>query len=423
VARTDADFACVTRVRAPPSGWNRGREGGKVRCEGPHGRGGRWAYENAMSDVDGELERAVERGVFPGAVVLVRNGTREAEVCAYGNSAIEPAPRPMLEDTIFDLSSLTKALATSVAVMLLVKDGVLRLDDRVSRFFHNFGVHGKTHVTFRHLLSHSSGLAAWRPYFESIRKIEQRGEKVNFLGSVAAKEFVYQEICRERPESAPGVKAVYSDLGFILLGAAVETIGGKSLDRFCRDRIFKPLGLRSTAFVDLSMIRARRIEPVTEMIAATERCPWRKQVLCGVVHDDNAYAMGGVAGHAGLFGSARDIDQMLVRLRACWLGEDDFLPAPIVREFWRIDGAVPDSTWALGWDTPSATRSMAGVRFSKKTVGHLGFTGTSMWMDLERNRHIILLTNRVHPRRDNDAIREFRPMIHDRINEALDRDP
>jgi CubicO group peptidase (beta-lactamase class C family) len=376
-----------------------------------------------MSDLDREFAQAIEQGVFPGAVVLVRDGSSEAEVRAYGNSAIEPEPRPMREDTIFDLSSLTKPLATSVAVMLLVRDGMLRLDDRVSRFFHNFGVHGKTRVTFRHLLSHSSGLAAWRPYFESIRGFEQRGEKVNFLGSAGAKQFVYQEICRERPESAPGVQAVYSDLGFMLLGAAVETIGGKSLDRYCRDRIFEPMELRSTSFVDLTMVRTRRIEPLTEMIAATERCPWRKQVLCGVVHDDNAYAMGGVAGHAGLFGSARDIDRMLVRLRACWLGEDDFLPAAIVREFWRVDGTVPGSTWALGWDTPSATRSMAGVRFSKNTVGHLGFTGTSMWMDLERNRHIILLTNRVHPSRDNDAIREFRPMIHDRINEALGQTP
>lgn len=373
-----------------------------------------------MSEVDRAFARAIEEGVFPGAVLLVRDGAAEAEVRAYGNSAIEPAVRPMREETIFDLSSLTKALATSVAAMLLVRDGVLRLDDRVSRFFHNFGVHGKTHVTFRHLLSHCSGLAAWRPYFKAILKIEQRGERVNFLGSSAAKEYVYQEICRERPESAPGTRAVYSDLGFILLGAAIEAISGKPLDRFCGDRIFRPLGLRSTSFIDLSMVRARRIEPVAEMIAPTERCPWRKRVLCGAVHDDNAYAMGGVAGHAGLFGSARDIDRLLVRLRSCWKGEDDFVPAAIVREFWRIDGTVPDSTWALGWDTPSPTRSLAGGRFSQQTVGHFGFTGTSVWLDLERDRHIVLLTNRVHPRRDNDAIREFRPMIHDLINDALD---
>lgn len=374
----------------------------------------------SVPDIDAAFEDAVERGVFPGAVVLVRDGNSEPEVRAYGNRSIDPEVRPMEEDTIFDLSSLTKPLATTVAVMLLVRDGMLRVDDRVSRFFHNFGVHGKTHVTFRHLLSHCSGLAAWRPYYKTIQQIEQRGEKVNFLASAAAKEFVYQEICRERPEAPPGVRAVYSDLGFMLLGAVVETISGKTLDRFCRDRIFKPLQLRSTSFIDLTMVRARRIEPVTDMIAPTERCPWRGRVLCGAVHDDNAYAMGGVAGHAGLFGSARDIDRLLVELRACWLGESAFLPARILREFWKVDGTVPGSTWALGWDTPAPTQSMAGVRFSKNTVGHLGFTGTSVWMDLERNRHVVLLTNRVHPRRDNDGIREFRPMIHDRIVAALE---
>ena len=197
-------------------------------------------------------------------------------------------------------------------------------------------------------------------------------------------------------------------------------ITGKALDRYCKERIFKPLGLHATSFIDLNMVRARRIEPVTDLIAATERCPWRGRVLCGAVHDDNAYAMGGVAGHAGLFGSARDIDRLLVELRASWLGKSDFLPQKIVREFWTVDGGVPGSTWALGWDTPSPTGSMAGTLFSKNTVGHLGFTGTSVWMDLDRDRHIVLLTNRVHPRRDNDAIREFRPMIHDRINRALE---
>ncbi len=372
-----------------------------------------------FSDVDQAFDEALGAGVFPGAVLLIRD-SGEREVRVYGSRSIEPERQPMRAETIFDLSSLTKPLATTVAVMLLARDGLLRLDDRVTRFFHNFGVFGKTQVTFRHLLSHSSGLAAWRPFHERIRAVEKRGEKVNFLGSEGAKDFVYQEICRERPEAETGTRAIYSDLGFMMLGAAVEVISGKSLDRFCQERIFKPLGLRATGFVNLSLVRSRQIEPVLDMIAPTERCPWRKRVLCGVVHDDNAYAMGGVAGHAGLFGSAADVDKLVECLRACSRGDDDFLPASLVREFWKLEGTVSDSTWALGWDTPAATRSMAGVRFSKNTVGHLGFTGTSLWVDLERGRNVILLTNRVHPRRDNDAIREFRPMIHDRINQALD---
>jgi CubicO group peptidase (beta-lactamase class C family) len=177
--------------------------------------------------------------------------------------------------------------------------------------------------------------------------------------------------------------------------------------------------MRATSFIDLSMVRTRRIQPITDMIAATERCPWRKRVLCGEVHDDNAYAMGGVAGHAGLFAAARDVDTLLCRLKACWAGSDDFLPPALVREFWTRDATIPSSTWALGWDTPAATGSAAGSQFSANTIGHLGFTGTSCWMDLDRDRHVILLSNRVHPSRDNNAIKEFRPMIHDLINQAL----
>ena len=277
----------------------------------------------------------------------------------------------------------------------------------------------KTHATFRHLLAHCSGLPAWRAFYKEIQKIEERGERVNFLGSHGAKEFVYQEICREKPLSAAGEKVAYSDLGFMLLGAAVEVISGKTLDRFCNDRIFKPLELESTAFIDLTMVRARRIVPLTDMIAPTEQCPWRGRVLCGAVHDDNAYAMGGVAGHAGLFGCVTDIDRVLCRLRKCWEGTDEYLPVAVMREFWRIDDNVAESTWALGWDTPAPSGSMAGSRFSKQTVGHLGFTGTSVWLDLERRRHVVLLSNRVHPRRDNDKIRDFRPKIHDLINEFV----
>ena len=206
----------------------------------------------------------------------------------------------------------------------------------------------------------------------------------------------------------------------MLLGELIELVARMPLDRFCQQRIFRPLRLRSIAFVDLSALRTRRVAPITAVIAPTERCPWRKRVLCGEVHDDNAYAMGGVAGHAGLFGSAADVHGLVVRLRACWRGEDDFLPRELLRELWTRDPSVAGSTWALGWDTPSPEGSSAGRRVSANAVGHLGFTGTSLWVDLERDAHVILLTNRVHPRRDNERIREVRPRVHDAAWEALD---
>lgn len=374
----------------------------------------------SFADVEREMDAAVGRRVFPGAVLLVREGTRVFYHRAFGYRSLEPEATPMHEDTIFDLSSLTKPFATSIATMLLVKEGKLRLDDRVTRFFHNFGVHGKTHITFRHLLAHCSGLPAWRPYYKEILQIERHGGRINFLGSAGAKAHVYQEIQRERLEAEPGTRTLYSDLGFILVGAAIEEVTGMTLDRFCHERIFRPLGLRSTAFVDLSLLRARRLEPVTEMIAPTERCPWRKKILCGEADDDNAYAMGGVAGHAGLFASAKDLDTILCRVKDCYRNIGQMIPQRIVREFWTRDETVHGSTWCLGWDTPSPVGSSAGRQFSPNSVGHLGFTGTSVWLDLDADRHIILLTNRVHPERNNEQIKAFRPVIHDLIVEALE---
>ena len=373
----------------------------------------------SFAEVEREMDAAVNRRVFPGAVLLVREATRVFYLRAFGQRSLIPEVTPMSEDTIFDVASLTKPFATSIAMMLMVKEGKIALDDRVTRFFHNFGVYGKTHITFRHLLSHTAGLAAWRAYYKDIVQIERRGGRINFLATQGAKAYVYQEIHRERLEFPPGTQALYSDLGFILLGAAIEEVSGMPLDRFCHERIFRPMALRATGFVDLTQLRARRLQPVTDMIAPTERCAWRKKILCGEVDDDNAYAMGGVAGHAGLFASAKDLDTMLRRLKDCYQGINQMIPPVIMREFWKRDAAVADSTWCLGWDSPSATGSSAGAHFSPHSVGHLGFTGTSVWLDLERDRHVILLSNRVHPSRDNDAIKAFRPFIHDLIVQAL----
>ena len=371
-----------------------------------------------FSAVEQALEEAAQRGVFPGAVLLVSRGGETLLERAVGSRAIEPERVPMRADVVFDLSSLTKPLATTLAVMLLVKEKRLSIDDRVTRFFHNFGVHGKTHVTFRHLLTHSSGLAAHRAYFKDVAALQKKG-RPNFVASREAKEWVYEQVHREKLEAAPGTRAVYSDLGFMILGQVVETISGQPLDRFCHTRIAAPLGLRSTSFIDLTQLRTRRIEPIADVIAPTTRCPWRKRVLCGEVEDENAYAMGGVAGHAGLFGTARDVDALARHLKSIFDGAGGLLPKDLVDQMWTVDASVPGSTRTLGWDTPSPQRSMAGTRMSRHTVGHLGFTGTSLWMDLERGVNVTLLTNRVHPARDNDKLGEFRPRIHDLVMETV----
>ncbi len=371
------------------------------------------------AEVESAFNDAVERGVIPGATVVVRHGGDVAFEGAFGYRSLVPDRSPMKIDTVFDLSSLTKALCTTTAVMMLARDGKLRLDDRVTRFFHNFGVHGKSAVTFRHLLAHCSGLAAWRPFYQRVAEIEKSGPKVNFMASFGAKEFVYEEIHREKLEATPGTKAIYSDLNFILLGETVEKLSSAPFNRFCRDKVFRPLGLRATDFVDISMVRSRRLEPVAEMFAPTEVCPSRKRLLVGEVDDENCYAMGGVAGHAGLFAPVREVDRIARELIAAWEGKSDYVPQRIIREFWTRDTRVPGSTWALGWDTPSTEASSSGHHFSSAAVGHLGFTGTSIWIEPARGISVSLLTNRVHPRRDNQAIREFRPRIHDLIMEAI----
>ena len=372
----------------------------------------------AFHHVEDTLKEAVAQAVFPGAVLLVGKGEEIVYEGGFGYRSLLPEKSPMQLDTIFDLASLTKPIATATAMMLLVREKKIRLEDRVTRFFPNFGVFGKTHVTFRHLLAHCSGLPAWKPYYEDIIKGE-KGGKINFVASRAAKSYVFESIHREKSQSPPGSQSLYSDLGFMLLGEIVEEISGSTLDRYCHDKIFKQMGLRSISFIDLTQLRTHRLHPVKEMIAPTEQCPWRKRILCGEVHDENAYAIGGVAGHAGLFSSAHDIHIFLTRLRRCMRGEDTFLPAPVVKEFLRRDGTVQGSTYALGWDTPSPENSASGSYFSPNSVGHLGFTGTSIWWDLEQDCHIILLSNRIHPSRNSDKMKAFRPHIHDLVMKAL----
>ena len=371
------------------------------------------------AQVEQAFAEAIEHQVIPGATLVVRRGGDIAYEQAFGFRALAPERSAMRLETVFDLSSLTKPLATTFAAMSLVRDNKLRLDDRVTRFFHNFGTHGKGPVTFRQLLAHCSGMAAWRPFYQKVAEIERSG-KVNFLASQGAKEFVYEEIHRDKPAAPAASRVIYSDLNFMLLGETVEQISGVALNRFCRDKLFRPLGLRSTDFIDISLVRTRRLEPVPEMFAPTSVCTLRKRLLVGEVDDENAFAMGGVAGHAGLFATVKEVDRIVRELLDVYAGRSEFLPQRIVRDFWKRDETVKGSTWALGWDTPSTEYSSSGHHFSPAAVGHLGFTGTSIWIEPEKDIAISLLTNRVHPRRDNQGIREFRPKIHDLIMEALD---
>jgi CubicO group peptidase (beta-lactamase class C family) len=211
----------------------------------------------------------------------------------------------------------------------------------------------------------------------------------------------------------PGEAAVYGDLDFIVLGEIVERAAGEPLDRFCARRIYEPLGLTHTGFqpVPFGGDRSR--------FAATELCPWREKVMWGEVHDGNAWAMGGVAGHAGLFASAPDVLRFAEEMLAAERGQSALFPAEVAREFFRRQGIPKGSDWALGWDTPTQGQSTSGGQFSARSIGHTGFTGTSLWIDLEKGAIVVFLSNRVHLVAKRSRF-ELRPRVHDLIREAFD---
>jgi UDP-N-acetylmuramate: L-alanyl-gamma-D-glutamyl-meso-diaminopimelate ligase len=370
--------------------------------------------------VDTALDKAIDRNEIPGAVVLARM-PREGELLehcsARGFAVVRPERLPMTRETVFDLASLTKPIATTTAVMLLVADGALALDDRVARFLPAFGDREKEAVTVRHLLTHSSGLRPWRPFHELLLE-KERKSGARLLGTPEARELVIDRICRSALVHAPGTAAVYGDLDFIVLGALVESLSGRPLDEFCAERIFAPLGMTQTRFIRPPPGGGALPDAERRRIAATENCPWRGRIVWGEVHDPNASAMGGVAGHAGLFAPADDVLCFAQALLDVWHGRSDALPRELLREFTRRQDLPEKSDWALGWDTPTVGASSSGHHFSPTSIGHLGFTGTSLWIDLEREAIVVMLTNRVHLVAKRSRF-DLRPVVHDLVMEAF----
>ncbi|MDJ0869474.1 MAG: serine hydrolase domain-containing protein [Myxococcota bacterium] len=373
-----------------------------------------------LARVDRALDKAIGNAEIPGAVVLARM-PRDGEVLEHlsvrGNAVTRPERIAMTRETIFDLASLTKPLATATATMLLAADGAIALDDPVAKHLPPFGERGKDTVTVRQLLSHTSGLRRWRPFHESLLERERkRGERI--LATPAARDNVLERIYRSQLVHEPGEAAVYGDLDFIVLGAMVEAVARQPLDAFCAERIFGPLGLERTRFVRLGDGEPGLSEPERRGFAATENCPWRGRVLWGEVHDPNAWAMGGVAGHAGLFAPADDLMRFAQVLLDVWHGRSELLPREWVRTFATRERAPEDTSWALGWDTPTPGASSSGEHFSPQSVGHLGFTGTSLWIDLEREAVVVMLTNRMHLVAKRSPFK-LRPLVHDLILESF----
>lgn len=322
----------------------------------------------------------------------------------------------MRRDTIFDLASLTKPIATTTSILWLVQEGAVDLDAPVSKYLPTFSEREKDGVTIRHLLTHASGLKPWRAFHELLLERERKtGERL--LTTPAARELVIDRVVRSGLVHEPGDAAVYGDLDFITLGAVVEAVSHSGLDEFVQTRIAEPLGLADTFFMPLGEDRDLA-EPLRRRIAATENCPWRERILWGEVHDPNAWSMGGVAGHAGLFSSADDVMTFAQTIVDVWHGRSDALPRDLVRAFAQRQNIPKGSDWALGWDTPTVGSSSSGQHFSNESIGHLGFTGTSLWIDLAREAIVVMLTNRVHQIAKRSRF-ELRPLVHDLILDAF----
>lgn len=373
-----------------------------------------------LDRVDRAIDKAIASAEIPGAVVLARM-PREGEILEHlsvrGHAVLRPERLPTMRETIFDLASLTKPIATTTAILWLVHDGAIGLDDPVSKVLPTFSEREKDGVTLRHLLTHSSGLKPWRAFHEVLLEKERKtGER--WLGTPAAREFVLDRILRSGLVHEPGEAAVYGDLDFITLGAVVEAVSHQRLDEFVRDRITGPLGMSDTFFVPLEE-GAELPDPMRRRMAATENCPWRERILWGEVHDPNASIMGGVAGHAGLFSTADDLMKFAQMLLDVWHGRSDALPRELLRTFATRQNLPAGSDWALGWDTPSRGESSSGQYFPEQSIGHLGFTGTSIWIDLESELVVAMLTNRVHQVAKRSRF-GLRPEVHDLVREAFD---
>jgi serine-type D-Ala-D-Ala carboxypeptidase len=356
----------------------------------------------------------VARGEVPGAVAAVGRAEGTLRRAHFGSAELAPQSRPMPEDALFDLASLTKIVATTTLALRLLERGALSLDQRVAAVLPAFGAAGKEQITIRHLLSHTSGMAP--PASSGWRERWEAGE-----GAPP----IWDLICQAPLRHPPGSEVLYSDSGFFTLGVLLAEIGGAPLDTLARREVFDPLGLRETCFCPPQAIRARTV--------ATETKPRRGGTIVGTVHDEMAAAVGGVAGHAGLFSTSHDLE----RYCRMWLGggrlhgERDgvpFLSGATAGAATRDQtGGAPDGEGrparrGLGWVLLPNPRWAGGELCSPSAFGHTGFTGTSLFVDPAEGIFAVLLTNRVHPTRDGgslERVESLRARFHNAVSAAL----
>jgi CubicO group peptidase (beta-lactamase class C family) len=353
------------------------------------------------------LHDAVEAHAFPAACIEVGGRAGRHWSAAVGALTFDPYAPPATPDTIFDLASLTKVIATATLAMRAIDAGRLTLDDPVARWLREWRGEDREHVTIRQLLSHSAGITAYLPLFR------------DYTGRPDFERAICQLPLEYRPDGA----SIYSDLGFILLGFILEDAAARARGtppgRFDPEASMAQQFHRVESFVTSDALAFNPPRSWRPLCAPTEVDAWRGRLLTGEVHDENCWALGGAAGHAGLFGTAPAVGafaQAVLRT----IGGEAVLARPETMKTFLQRSGVPASSRALGWDTMLPTSS-CGTLMSPTAIGHVGFTGTSLWIDWERDLYVVLLTNRVHPSRENNHIRTVRPAVHDAVLRAMAR--
>jgi serine-type D-Ala-D-Ala carboxypeptidase len=356
------------------------------------------AYEpqdNVFAPAFALVQTAIAERVLPAASVAITHKGKLVARKAFGRFTYEPDAPETTPDSIFDVASVTKIVATTSMAMILYELGLLDLDMPVVGLVPEFAADNPRNpeVTIRMLLTHSSGLPAHEKLFLEAKNKDE----------LLAKAFTTQLT------ADPGTRAEYSDIGFIILGVALERLAEEPIDSFCRREVFGPLGMLRTAFRPPAAWHDS-IPPTVDDRA------FRQRVIQGEVYDENASVMGGVASHAGLFATARDLATFA---NAMLEGGRPIIRPETLAVFTRRESSPPGTTRALGWDTPSSP-SQSGKYFPPVSFGHLGYTGTSLWIDPERQLSVTLLTNRTWPDSSNPAIKQLRPKFHDAVVEALE---
>jgi CubicO group peptidase (beta-lactamase class C family) len=343
------------------------------------------------------ISDAISDSAFPGAVILIWKDGKTIFEKPFGHFTYVQNSTKVKLNTIYDLASLTKVLATTTGAMICIDKRLFSLNDEVSRYIPSFASNRKEKITIKNLLLHNSGLAAWKKYYEKN----------------LSKEKILDDIYKSEPEFEPGTKTLYSDLGMIVLGKVIEEVSNKSFDEFCNEEIFNPLKMNDTFFNPPDSLKDR--------IPPTENDNyWRMKIIRGEVHDENASLLGGVAGHAGLFSTTADIAKLLEMLMNNGYENGDQLIKKETVELFTSKKSSKNKR-LLGWDLKSEKGSSAGNKFSNESFGHTGFTGTSIWIDPARNLFVVFLTNRVYPSRENKMILQVRPKLHDAVIDQIER--